>query len=481
MSLTIRPIKLLAVIIMLLVYVSYVFMVNTLSVNNSEDGLIYTFSIISVISFAFCVITWKKLTGQLFSLYTIFMLFAFLFHLGQCFLWAFNIHVDGEIGSRLLYSMHSVSKTAILKAQMISICGLLAFHTGALFGYDGFIQRRYTVRESKTDVEKNRRILYQVSRLFAIFAIPVQMYLSIRMVILTRVFGYGSWLYNSSVTQTNNTILNLISMSFFPSLVGMIIGSNYKKSVVRFCYTIFGVFAIISIASGNRGEWLYPLIILIWMRHTFYKNINFKNAVLYFILALLIIQICVGIRDTRSITDINLLNLFGVSNAESNAVVSAVSEMGSSMAPTVLLANNGYTVYPFGNSYLLTIPGTISDRVIKMFIPNYVGLGTWFSSEFIGIKYGAGFSLVAEALINSGEYLFVVPLILLGYLISSLLSVDQKYYSYNPIQAFLGVTTAEAFIAATRNTLVNSTHAWLYSVGFMLLVFTVIKNHRRKV
>src|SRR5699024_11364619 len=87
--------------------------------------------------------------------------------------------------------------------------------------------------------------------------------------------GYGALYYDSN--KTNIIIFNLLNRMFFPCLVGLLVGSNFKKSVRYTVYSIFIFYLIINLLSVDSGSWVYVVILLLFLSHTFYKKFKWKQ------------------------------------------------------------------------------------------------------------------------------------------------------------------------------------------------------------
>ena len=91
---------------------------------------------------------------------------------------------------------------------------------------------------------------------------------------------------------------------FFPVIVGLLIGSNYKK--MKPVYIIFSFYMILYMLAGERGNWVYKLIVLIWMHHSFYKPISIKTLFKVGIIGLVVIYIVGIVVDLRQYGFLNI-------------------------------------------------------------------------------------------------------------------------------------------------------------------------------
>lgn len=449
----------------------YIFIYNG-SYTNEE--LITFLSILGWIEFVFCVITMKIKCGKFFTLYSIFLIFSFLFTYGQCLMWALNIHLENEIGKQRLYTLGTTNNDAIVHTQMLTLIGLLVFHCGSLISYRKKPANNKFVEIENDPQDQKKNALLGASWICNIVSSPFMLYSILRSVAINSIYGYGAVLNNAAVVATQNNFVLLIRMMYIPSLFGILISSEYKKGYVRYCYISFALYMILSMLAGDRGEWLFPLLLIVWMHHNYYKPIMAKRMLGYIIAGFLLASISVGIRDSRN-TGVTVSGFLDALSGSQNPIISAIFEMGGSMRPTLVLVQYGWNSYPYGNSYLLALIGMITEKPLSTLIPGYESLSGWFSRSYLGIKYGAGFSFIAEAFANYGPYLFLVAMFLMGILFSKgMFFAEGINYKKRPLASFMGLATANAMILAIRNTLLVSLKTWIYSTLTILIVYYLI-------
>ena len=91
--------------------------------------------------------------------------------------------------------------------------------------------------------------------------------------IVARLYGYNALYYGSHATQAG--YIQIIMYFFFPALVGYLISNEYSKKSRIIVYIIFGLYTGLQLLSGDRGNWLYSLVILVWL-HTYYRKYQYK-------------------------------------------------------------------------------------------------------------------------------------------------------------------------------------------------------------
>lgn len=468
--------KIIVIFIFAFFYSSFLFVYPRIQENSigSEGMIIWGLSIAGWIQLLFSLFTWKKLSGKIFSVYSIFLIFAYLFTFGQCLMWAFGIHVSNEIGNARLYTLSVPTQIDIIRTQLVTLIGLLAFHMGTVVVFDDQASARNRIdKVTSTPNSDQRNCLFHVCVFTSIISTPLMFYSIIRNNIINSVYGYGASLYNADVVASQNNIVLLLRMMYIPSLFGLLISSAYDKKVVKICYASFFIFTVLGLFAGDRGEWLFPLCLLIWMHHKYYAKITIRSFFKYAIGGFFLTVVAVAVRNSRG-SGITISGIFDSIIGEKNPITSAVFELGGSMRPALIVLKYGWGTYPYGNSYLSAFLGMVTERVIMLFQPNYISLSGWFSKSFLGISYGAGFSFVAEAIINYGPYLAAITLLIIGMIFSRLIfSIENVNYIKSPLKSFFFISTAYSMIQAIRNTLLVATKTWFFSTILILLLYLI--------
>lgn len=471
--------KLTVLLISILTYLGYFLIYYYLDLRTDQSVMIFVLSWLGILAGVYVIFSWYKLTGTVFSLYTIFMLFFFMFNYGQPLMWAIGIHHPKEVGQASLYTLGAPSSGEIVLSQAIILASILLFHFGAVFCYKGSKKKceNNSVNEQKTGIA--RLAIYKTSSFLSFIVIPVTFYNVIYKLMISMTYGYRDFYYNDEVV-TNIVAFNLIDNMFFPCLIGLLIGSCYKKKIKRIVYITFALYMAISILAGDRGSWLYKLIILIWMSHAYHKPLNFKRVFLYVVIALMGLQVLSAIVAVRS-SGISFQSILEAFSFKESALISGFFEMGGSMRPTIVLMKYGWNIWPYGNTYLNAILGITTSKTLTFIGIPWEPISDWFSQKYLGISYGAGFSIVAEALINFGPILAPLFMIVLGYIIISAVYLDKSTnINNNPLRVLFAVSTLSIIIHVIRNHFLWIMKSWFYGVVIFMLLILLIKRMYEK-
>lgn len=439
-----------------------------------NPNIIFFLSWLGIVIFIYIIISWYKISGKYFTLYTIFILFFFLFNYGQPIMWAFNIHQLNEIGNTGLYIFEKPSYKSIILTQSLTLTSIIMFHFGAIYSF-----KPKNKKPNYKNSEITRKAIFYTAILLAIFVLPVTFYNSIYDLLYSQKHSYHALYYDDN--KTNIIFLNLIQRMFFPTLVGLLIGSKYKRNIRYFVYTVFILYLIINLLSGDRGSWIYYLIILLFMSHTFYKKINFLKISLYSVLGLSFLKLVETIVLLRRSDGINIKNFFKTFSIENSTIINIIFEVGGSMRTTLVLVEHGWDIWPYGNTYINAFIGMFTNKLFSFLGIPYENVTSWFSQGYLGISYGAGFSIVAEALLNYGP--FIAPLIMIVFgMIASYLSLEtNKFNLVNaPLKVFFSISSIAIFLPIVRGHFHYSLNQWTFAVLIPIILIMCMRMFLQK-
>jgi oligosaccharide repeat unit polymerase len=459
----------------ILCYLAYLLNLYLVKDDTNYDFLIFIYSWLGIFLALFVCITWYKITGSVFTLYTIFMLFFFLFNFGQPIMWALGIHDIEEIGQTNLYKYGKAESNDIVNAQAITLISILMFHLGAIFSFKKEKTKNYYLERSKINTTLTLKAMYIVSIIIGFITIPLTLVSSFNDFQIASVYGYQA-LYYSEFAKTGANITDVFLPMFFPVLVGLLLGSKYNKKVMFFVYSVFITYLTLNLLAGDRGTWIYKLVILIWLSHTCYKAINLKKFLTYILFAILGLYIIDGIVSLRNI-GISFNSFIDSFSLENSVISGMFFEMGSSMTPVLVLQKFGWDVWPYENSYLLALLGMVTNQLIYLLGLPFDLVSSWFSQDYLGISWGAGFSIVAEAMLNFGPFFGPLFMVVLGFLITSLIYLD-KHSSYlnAPFKFLFAASTLHAFVPLSRNFLHLILKDWFYGVLLFCILVYIVKK-----
>ena len=432
---------------------------------------------LGILIYVYAMYSWRIVTDDnWFSPYFIFYTFFTLFNFGQCIMWAFGIHNDNELGTSVLYYGSGIYATdsQLLNAKIFVCICMLLFHFGALLCYKPSNLKKIDMTDK---VEYTYKAIYSIGILIGIISIPVTLYRSYNFFSVARIYGYKALYYSSYINQGGITMI--AEMFFFPSLVCLLIGSKYRIGVRRFVYTVFILYLLLNLFSGDRGNWLYKLIILVWLSSKYYKPVKLKKLIFWGfigVVGLYIVNAITSIRDI-GLQNIDLLRVISIISLEQSPIVDAFFEMGSSMGIITYLLITGNGIWPYGNTYLMSILGMVSTRVLSFLGMPFVLVDDWFSQEHLGLNWGTGFSMIGEAYLNGGIIGGPLIITLLGCAISSLICINKHSEPQNsPLKYFIVATALNTLIGLTRGSMYLYLKKLFYGTISVSIVIILVRN-----
>lgn len=451
--------------------------------NIVSDNEIVFLSWFGIIVCICAILIWKKLTGKYFTLFNIFLAFFSVFNFGQCFLWAVGVHSSKEIGKKLLFGVVSCDNLLIAKAQLLFIICFIMINAAALFIWSKRNKRDIIILNNYQNTEKFD-CLYITSIILSILVIPLTLYKTFNTFIMGQLYSYHDLYYGDISSTINNSLINILRSLFLPCLFGLLIGSKYKKSVRIFVYCIYAIFSLISLLTGDRGEWINGLIILFWADTVFFKKRNPRKMFLWMIIAFLSLYLMNAIVSLRNIG----LSWKGFTQAlfaiDSNPIVSLLIEFGNSMSISIILIKNN-VVCPYGNTYFMSLLTMFSTALgNQIFGLDYTQLHTWFPMEYLQIRSGTDFSMIGEAILNFGVYLAPVVIFIMGLVIAKIANFPYEKKE-SPLKLCLFLSAFSFIVKIARSTvwLVLNSICWsvvIFIVAYYFIQMTFFKNIKGK-
>ena len=464
------------------IYFIYILIISIIIENTiiSRD-MIWIMSWIGIVELLFILWDQYRNSHTIFNLYTIFMALTFLFNYGQFLLWAFGLHVEDDISTgKILYRSFSYNDAEIFRTQIYYVISMLAIHAGYSLMNTSSINKvemldKKTVIMLPDNVES--RIVFKVSLLFCVIVIPITLIAQVRELLIALTYGYGR-LYYGEYAASSFTIFDLSHM-FFPCLIGLLIGSRYEKKTVRIVYIIFFIYFVIDLMKGDRGNWFYKLLILSWMHNTFYKRISKREIITILFGAfggLYVIQAIKSVRKSgislQAVQDALLLQ-------NGNPVINFIAEMGNQFYVDLIVINKN-VFYPFGNTYLLGLLAMVTMKIPALLNIEYIPLSNWFSADFLHISWGAGFTMIAEAVINFGLLGAPICLYIWGMISSRILDINRPLVKNSPYGIFVCISVSSFFIHMIRNQAHDFFKFGLYGCFPIAFVIAILLNNAKK-
>lgn len=418
----------------------------------------------------FCIISWLKRGNLFISPYIIFLLCLYIFSFGQSFLWAFELDFE-----RTLVDFYGVTIPQIFDAQIQALIMLAFFHIGASY----WMTKRKV--DYKNKMYKPRDCTPQLKQIgWLLFIVSVVPYTTtlITKVILSATKGYGA-LYADEGPVGLDNLSGFIADYCIPSVICLFIAYKDNKGLRTFfvCFLLINVLAIM--ALGGRTNAVIILAILMVMYNYLVKRFTKKWLIASMVGGFFLLQILSAVANIRN---------EGLSNVgkeglqiEDNAAVEAIAEMGGTMfcqIKTMELVPSHYP-YRYGKSYIYAFTTLIPNVGFWKVHPakKESNLGEWLT-DALGLGYGTGFSMCAEAYANFGYMCFLV-FFFWGWFLSSVfgkIETSTKSRDYATM-AFLMILFWY-FLKLPRNNFINLIRPVFFVAGPIYLYCTKLKIRR---
>ena len=449
------------------------------------DDQNYWLNWLGIIIYLYAVFTWHwEKEDSIFSLYTIFFTFFLLFNYGQCIMWALGIGLDRGIGTGVVAYGTGVipSVEDLINVKWYTCFCMLAFHFGALiFAKKNSIYTKLRWYESENP-DADRNYLLNVGRILSIVVVPLALGVKVVEVGIALTYGYNAIYYGDYATQSG--YIQIILFLFFPVLVCLLVGSNFDKNTTRRVFIVFAIYSVLGVMSGDRGSWLYSLIILIWAYVQSKGTFNYRKLIKWIILAtvgIYLLNVVTTARDGGGISDLTIQDFLSAFDTDESPIVDAFFEMGGSMSIITFFLIKGNGIYPYANTYLTAILGSISSRLLSMLGLKFVLLADWFSQDYLHISWGTGFSMIAEAYVNGGYFGGIIYIFIIGIIIGKVLCKcrDNQDVTNHPMKVFLALSTANILMGFPRAASYLIVKNFVYGV-FVILVFRLLLKRTYK-
>lgn len=434
---------------------------------------------LGIVLYLFFIFTWRWRTGEpLFSTYAIFITFFVMFNYGQPLMWAFNIHSDTEIGKNIMFygTGYIPSEDELIDAQLYVCFAMLSFHLGAML-----LARKRTHSPQYAEAEPFQndeftQSMRVVSRVLLFIIAPVSIYSAVRNMYIARIYGYRALYYGDLATQSGYA--QILMFLFFPLLVAYLIGNNYSKKAQRIAYSIFSLYAIPQMLSGDRGSWIYSLVILIYIQ-TYYQKIparRYLEYTLFAVIGVYFLNVITAVRDNG--VGLSSLDFSSAFKVENSPIIAAFFELGGTMSIITFLLHTGNGIFPYANTYLIAALGVVSSRLLKVFNLKQIFLADWFSQGYLGINWGAGFSMIGEAYINGGLLGGLVYMMVLGMCLGKILQYSSsKKGSVKSLNLFVSTAGLNAVIGFSRGALYLTLKELFYGTIILVLCFKFYRRY----
>lgn len=357
---------------------------------------------------------WKLATGSYISPINMFLVIFMVFCVGQVVLFSLQIREYNSYNIFYYFSYKEIS----LGATYTLIC-YLSFFLGGIIISENEKKKSRIIYDQDVMV---RAINNVGIILFWLFLIPFLLHQSITISTGIKV-GYKAINDYSNYSSTLMIKILVIFTEYFKcSILLLLIGSQKNKRRYDRILMAFLLYPIYLLLLGERTEPTSMILLLFWLRAYFFGKGGAKQWFWLAVSSSILILIYPAIMATRNIGMVSIKSILESILTEGvlGTIIDSIAGLGYSMFPLmqVMRLVPEYEAFRYGTSYLAALTNVVPYLGIAK---KYSALSGWLMAA-LGMSYGPGFSMPAEAYLNFG--LFPVPIMMIaGYLISKTLVI----------------------------------------------------------
>lgn len=411
---------------------------SIMPLSQSIDVTMRRIGIIALICFVITIIIlWYN--GKVLNAFIYFIVFAYLFSFGQCYMAisgqeiknsAFSIS-NGFFSSEAL--IHSAS--FVLMSIMITCVGFLLYYSSSESGettLKSISESYYLKRE-----ERARKVGW-ITMALGIAPTFITLFQEYRILLTS---GYASTLVAATGTAR---ILELVSGYF---ISGLLLLYCYEKKHRKLLYIIILAYIIAQLAGGSRFQVFRIAIIILLLEDLYFKKMDRRRWVIVIMISIIAIYALSLISSIRNYiylsNDIGLLISTSLKNLwDNNFLVAAINEMGNTQVINTLVLDKCPNPVPFqyGLSFVKILWAIIPNFIGSAYT-GYIGVDLTFSPLYTVTNSGMGASYISEGYWNFGYFsliYFIIFGVIFGYLVT-LFGKMCKEKSIDPGKFFLVV------------------------------------------
>lgn len=255
-----------------------------------------TFNLVThqtILIFLFVESVFISFVGKKFNIFQIFLITLFTFIIARIFfdfIGIINFNAFSFRSYNIIYPINNGINT--LKVLSVFLSGI---SLGWLFTLK-FSNNNYLF------IKKKNSLNYSIYRLFFYFFTFLKVVQVIIIVVEAIRYGYVNVVQLSNVTSNILRYFKYVDILFNAFGLICLFYSRNNKDFKKIAY-IYMIPILIFVLTGQRGQAIYTLLLLMWMWNKYYKNIKFRKISLYGIVIIIGSQIIELFRKSMSFTN----------------------------------------------------------------------------------------------------------------------------------------------------------------------------------
>ncbi|MCA1669357.1 MAG: O-antigen polysaccharide polymerase Wzy family protein [Thermomicrobia bacterium] len=389
----------------------------------TDASLLYPASLLLLVSFAWSLWSWKRLTESVFDPYGLFLIAAFFFNAGSAFLYVVHMNTSG-----IMILDFTFTPAVTLQTLVLVFLTLGVFHLGALVIAGGQAGKLFPVPSAVDEASPSaEQIRFVGWALIVVSAVPMALQLKqAASVVLSS--GYFA-LYQQDYATGLQASGQFLASFLVPGALVLLAGSKVSRSGRLTSLGVIALYALVQLFLGSRYHAIGPVIAYVWLWHRVIRPIPrwlLGGAAIF--VFVVVFPVIAATRDTSGANRLSASALVTAFSGVNNPLIAVLSETGGTMvtiAHTLTLVPS-VRGYDFGAGYFFAattlIPnlfwtihpaiahGLASDWLVWLVDPSFASQGGGF-----------GYSFIAEAYLNWGWIGAPLFLGLVGYLLAKLI------------------------------------------------------------
>ena len=436
-----------------------------------------------LIVIVWCGISLYQYTGRWFTLVYMFEVSFYIFTLGQSLLCGLGV----ENGKYNQYAREAV--VDVNTAYVFTILCLITLHIGILW----YINRKnnkleYLKKETNLELRKYESkysgIMKSVGWVFFAISIVPYIFESYKLLRAYSISGYAAAFSSISGTTSWSKAFSLIA-DFFPFILFMLYIVYIEDRVVKKCLALLiFLVTIYNLAIGNRCEPICYRMAYLWLNNKMALSKSQERrttiiAICAVLFLMLIIPVIGATRNTGELSVNTVLSSLVGEDSFISTIFETISNLGYSVFPTIktmqIVPNT--EGYHWGQSYLYALlsvfPNVFGGTHISV---KYAALAQWLMKT-LGMTYGPGYSMPAEAYYNFG-WAGILAMPIIGCIISKLLYENDK--NLTDLKLFSIVGAFIVLFSIPRRDTLTAVRELAYYVGLLYLIVYLLKRWKGK-
>lgn len=438
---------------------------------------LYQFTIVGCIAFTWNLFSWYFITREIINIYLIFIIFSFIFFLGQ----PISMMMNENFNSYGILTIESLPHDSVNYALIFIIQSILLIQLGAIISG---IRKKKVKLSTKSSVDYSRSMIIVGYILLMISVVPVAIIL-INNFRAIATGGYAAIFLASHNTSAGlgGGYIRILANLFIPAILLLIIGESEKRKRQFFWVAVALLYIGLFFLVGIRGSTSLFLFAIILVFHFTVKRFSKKKVFILALSGFAFIIIMKFISIIRAVVRGNMGIWNIISDTWHSFIVggpffSALSEFGTTLVAISLVFEHSPSTFPFNNglSYYNSLLAVLPNLFWDVHPAAAAGTMDEKFSPLLTIYGGLGGSFVSEVYYNFGHYgLWVMPLI--GYMLGKLYyKLSTASYWKNKLMIFIYIYISHFILWYIRSETMEFWRNLIYYALIPALMVYIVKN-----